>query len=351
MGDDTRSGPTAAPGRRSARAGPLARPAVALALAWAATCTACAGRDVPEASQFACTGELCGQDASDAALAIALDAAAADAATVDATSQRAQDSRSGAAAGTALIAAGTFAMGCNLVWDTACAADEQPQHVVELSAFRIDLYETTVDRYTACMNDGGCSKPVKTRASHGAAFHFGASGAGNHPVNGVSWSQAKAFCAWAGGRLPTEAEWERAARGGCELLEPGTCLGATFVFPWGHAAANCELAVMADGGDGCGTKGTWPVGSKPQGNSPYGLFDMAGNVWEWVADYWAVDWYQLSAGPDPTGPATGTTRVMRGGSLAFSADYLRASSRGQAAATDVDADLGFRCVYGPAQRL
>jgi len=170
--------------------------------------------------------------------------------------------------GMCLIPAGSFWMGCNSAVDNDCDSDESPYHEVTLSGYYIDKTEVTVDDYADCVTAGACTAP-STASSY---CNWEVSGKGNHPVNCVNWSQAGEYCTWAGKRLPTEAEWEKAARGTDGRK-----------YPWGNEDATCEYAVMDDGVNGCGTDSTWNVCSKsPAGDSPYGLCDMSGNVWEWV---------------------------------------------------------------------
>ncbi len=152
----------------------------------------------------------------------------------------------------------------------------------------------------------------------------------NQPVVCVDWTQATAYAKWVGGRLPTEAEWEYAARSG----------GRDQEYPWGNQKATCNHAIMADGGDGCGRDSTWPVCSKPAGNTAQGLCDMSGNVWEWVSDWYGN--YASGALTNPTGPSSGSYRVFRGGSWIYTAGYLRAANRSNRAPGTRGDYIGFR---------
>jgi len=207
------------------------------------------------------------------------------------------------------IPGGSFWMGCNSDVDTECESDEMPYHEVTLGRYYMDKTEVTVDQYAGCVTDGSCTPP------HTGGFcNWGVSGKGSNPVNCVNWIQAGEFCAWAGKRLPTEAEWEKAARGTDGRK-----------FPWGNDVATCQYAVMYSGKGGCGTGGTWNVCSKTAGNSPYGLCDMAGNVYEWVSDWYDSKYYVSSPSSSPTGPVNGLDRVNRGAS--FQCFNIRVSSR------------------------
>ncbi|GMV41598.1 MAG: hypothetical protein AMXMBFR64_33140 [Myxococcales bacterium] len=219
------------------------------------------------------------------------------------------------------IPGGTFQMGSN-----EGDSDERPVHSVTVRGFQMAKTETTVGEYRKCVDAGKCSAPET-----GTYCNWGKSGREDHPVNCVDWNQAKAFCAWAGGRLPTEAEWEYAARSG----------GRAQSYPWGNEKATCARAVMDDGGNGCGRNSTWPVCSKTGGDSAHGLCDLAGNVWEWVADWKGS--YGSSPASDPQGPGSGSDRVRRGGGFYYDASLLRASYRGGHVPSDAGAGLGFRC--------
>ena len=228
-----------------------------------------------------------------------------------------------------LVPGGSFPRG-----STKGSDDERPRRSIHVDAFQIDRQEVTVARYRKCVQAGGCTAPGTA-----GACNWGQSGRDDHPVNCVDWDQARKYCAWAGGRLPSEAEWDKAARGtdGRE-------------YPWGSAKPTCERAVMDDGGFGCGQNRTWPVGSKPLGDSPYGAHDMAGNVWEWVRDWYRKDYYGSSPARNPQGPSSGETRVVRGGSWSGSgsrggnAEDMRAANRFSISPARRNAGVGFRCV-------
>ena len=227
--------------------------------------------------------------------------------------------------GMVLIPAGSFWMGCNSTVDSDCYNDEKPYHKVTLSAYYIDKTEVTQGEYRKCVDAGECDTP---------SCKWDPTGTPNRPVVCVDWNDATAYCAWAGKRLPTEAEWEKAARGTDGRK-----------YPWGNQTATCEYAVMYDGShSGCGTGSTWDVCSKsPAGDSPYGLCDMSGNVWEWVSDWFGSGYYSNSPSSNPTGPDSGSSRVSRGGSFDFYGVSLRASSRDYDTPSHGHADLGFRC--------
>jgi len=232
--------------------------------------------------------------------------------------------------GMCLIPAGSFWMGCNSAVDNDCDSDESPYHEVTLSGYYIDKTEVTVDDYADCVTAGACTAP-STASSY---CNWEVSGKGNHPVNCVNWSQAGEYCTWAGKRLPTEAEWEKAARGTDGRK-----------YPWGNEDATCEYAVMDDGGNGCGTDSTWNVcGKSPAGDSPYGLCDMSGNVWEWVSDWYDSGYYTNSPASNPTGPVSGSDRVKRGGRFGTYDFGLRAANRSYDSPSYDYVSLGFRCV-------
>ena len=230
------------------------------------------------------------------------------------------------------VPAGEFRMGCDKKGDPDCWAGEEPVHTVHVDAFSIDKYEVTFRRYQKCIDAGRCKEP-----GIGGACNYGWPGKDDMPVNCVTWYQAEAFCKWEGKRLPTEAEWEKAARG-TDLRR----------FPWGSAAPSCEYAAMdrpGAGHMGCGTGDTLPVGSRPAGASPYGAMDMAGNLWEWTADWYDPFYYWNSPKRDPRGPGSGTYKTARGGDIyTRTPRALRTAVRFNYAPENYSIAVGFRCV-------
>ncbi|MGH2524803.1 MAG: SUMF1/EgtB/PvdO family nonheme iron enzyme, partial [Anaerolineales bacterium] len=222
--------------------------------------------------------------------------------------------------GMVLIPAGTFNMGSD-----RGRADERPVHAVTLPAFFMDQYEVTNARYEKCVAEQGCAPPANT-GGFTRSFYFGNPEFANHPAIFVSWEQAEAFCQWEGKRLPTEAEWEYSASGGDGRR-----------YPWGDTFDFNLLPVNS--------RDTVAVGSFPGGASPFGVYDMAGNVGEWVADRYSATYYRESPAENPPGPEEGNARVYRGGSFgnANSANYTttRRYNQGQ---RFFDSDIGFRCV-------
>ena len=219
------------------------------------------------------------------------------------------------------IPAGEFLMGSN-----DRNADESPQHSVYLDAYWIDRTEVTNAMYAACVQAGACVTPVSSASSTRSSY-FNNPDYGNYPVIFINWDQAAAYCEWAGRRLPSEAEWEKAARG-----EDGN------ICPWGNSAPANNLlnyaGVVAD---------TSPVGSYPDGASPFGLLDMSGNVWEWTADWYGHDYYQDSPFENPGGPEEGSKRVLKGGSWYYDTNYIRSAFRFSSDIITRLNDVGFRC--------
>ncbi|MBU1431664.1 formylglycine-generating enzyme family protein [Myxococcota bacterium] len=209
-------------------------------------------------------------------------------------------------------------------------AEKQPLHPVTLAAFALSKTEVTVAQYRACVEAKACTPP--TPMSRDPLCNWGYADRDAHPINCVSWAQAQAFAAWAGGRLPSEAEFEYAARS----------RGQDAKYPWGSAKATCEHAVMHPRGGlkGCEAERTWPVCSKPKGHTAQGLCDMAGNVYEWTADVH----FEGAAPPADGKPrqGEGTQRVYRGGGWGSPASALTTTSRFKREGKNRFNGLGFR---------
>jgi formylglycine-generating enzyme required for sulfatase activity len=221
--------------------------------------------------------------------------------------------------GMVLIPAGEFLMGAE-----DGQQDARPSHRVYLSSYWIDQYEVTNTQYRLCVDAGSCTLP-KDRQT------FEDRQGTQHPVTNITWNQARSFCQWLGKRLPTEAEWEKAARGTDGRR-----------YPWGndgealkHHMANRKLKT----GDG----GVDPVGRQTSTASPYGVFDLIGSVSEWVKDWYAEDFYQASPSRDPQGPLRGSFRVLRGGEWNEKNPNFQASYRGWDEVTYWGPTLGVRC--------
>lgn len=211
-----------------------------------------------------------------------------------------------------LVPEGDFIMGSD-----SWSKDERPAHQVYLDSYYIDKYEVTNVLYKACVDMGKCDPPFDTN-------FFDNSRSAEHPVVYVSWNMAKGYCEWRDARLPTEAEWEKAARGTDERT-----------YPWGNEMDDSFLNHLPNL--------TKPVGSYTMGISPYGVYDMAGNVWEWVADWYDESYYARSPGVSPLGPEEGNRRVLRGGAIYTGDVMVRTTVRGKIDPITTDSRTGFRC--------
>ena len=207
-------------------------------------------------------------------------------------------------------------------------ADEQPVHKVYVDAFFMDINQLSVAQYARFLEDTHHEVPPEWSLMNKPGHQ-------SRPVANVDWVDAEAYCKWAGKRQPTEAEWEKAARG---------TDGRTY--PWGNAPPTGSHATSG--------KEIWsnhaavtPVGTYEEGKSPYGIYDMAGNVWEWVSDWYDPDYYQTSPSQNPTGPPTGGHKVVRGGSWGSGPKDLRSADREVHVPSFRGYGTGFRCAKTP----
>ena len=220
------------------------------------------------------------------------------------------------------IPAGEFFMGLDGVHTLE---DERPAHRVWLDTFAIDQYEVTTAQFAEFLNAENRESPWQWETVE-LSRH------GDRPVVGVSWHDAEAYCRWKGRRLPTEAEWEKSARG----IDGRS-------YPWGNQAPTNQHANFALGARFSYDLVLTPVQSHPQGRSPYGLHHMAGNVYEWVQDWYAIDYYDGSPDRNPTGPEQGQFKVVRGGSWSDLPKYLLTYGRFKLSPDTRNSYTGFRC--------
>jgi serine/threonine-protein kinase len=235
------------------------------------------------------------------------------------------------------VPGGSFLMGSPQD-DADAQPHEWPQHTVDLSPFWLDQTEVTNDQYRLCVEAEACLPPVLGKFFDDPAY-------GDHPVVYVRWKQAKSYCDWLAKEtnwpvaLPTEAQWEKAA-----AWDPQA--QSHRLYPWGDQPPTTDLANLS----ASGLNKTTPVGSYPDGASFYGPLDLAGNVWEWVADWYDQDYYARPDLPlDPPGPASGSQHVMRGGSFGFDAAKARTAHRTAGGAQANGVGLGFRCAVNTAE--
>lgn len=221
------------------------------------------------------------------------------------------------------VPAGEFIMGAAPSPPGGDSDEDNPIHAVSLSDFWIYRTKVTNQQYALCVSLGICTPPSSEEAPYYTALEFA-----NQPIMGVDWEQAQTYCNWLNARLPTEAEWEKTARG------PNGNL-----YPWGDAEPACDLLNF----NNCVGMKT-DVTDYPDGKSYYEALDMAGNAFEWVADWYDPEYYSVSPAENPPGPATGEVRSMRGSSFESAAEQVPSAKRSYLEPEEHRADLGFRCV-------
>ncbi len=237
-----------------------------------------------------------------------------------------------------LIPAGKSTMGSA----EAHPPDRTPEHAIQIDSYYFDLYEVSLGEFVAFLNEKGNPENAYIRVDRGTAIrqendrYTVEQGKENHPANFVSWFGADAYCRWKGKRLPTEAEWERAARGNTDRT-----------YAWGHQPPTASFLNLTSERDW--KKVLLPVGSFKKGKSWSGAYDMAGSVWEWCSDWYSPVYYKKSPSRNPKGPATGQHRVMRGGQAGRSLLHLESSYRAHNVPGLQGPLTGFRCSLTPPE--
>jgi formylglycine-generating enzyme required for sulfatase activity len=248
--------------------------------------------------------------------------------------------------GECLVSQGNFCMGCQEIDGVSCNEDELPYHKIFLTAYKIDQYEVTASQYKECVQAGKCEeKNIYLEDSN--SCNYGVIGKENHPMNCINWLGAEQYCKWKKKRLPTEAEWEKAARGNDGRI-----------YPWNNNNFGCAYSIVDidnipnNNNEGCEQNSTSEVGFIA-GISPYGLHDVSGNVMEWVNDYYSNTYYSeiglndtddFKEMENPQGPKTGNSKVLRGGGWRTFGEFAYTFRRERYIPSFGHDDYGFRCV-------
>nr|HPL82324.1 SUMF1/EgtB/PvdO family nonheme iron enzyme [Anaerolineaceae bacterium] len=223
------------------------------------------------------------------------------------------------------VPAGEFEMGSD-----DGDSDEYPVRQIYMDAYWIDKFEVSNAQYARCVAAGVCSEQLYPGSNSGRDY-YGNPDYNNYPVINVTWEHAQTYCEWVGGNLPTEAQWEKASRG-----TDGRS------YPWGEESPTCQLANFNVGNDNICVGDTNIVTAHESGASPYGALNLAGNVWEWVYDWYGP--YKEGETRNPLELSTGFTKVFRGGSWEDNNGDIRSANRSDVSPSNVDGRIGFRCV-------
>lgn len=247
-----------------------------------------------------------------------------------------------------LIPQGYAWMGCNENVETDCPAAELPYLEISTKAYYIDKYEVTVADFQKCIKAKKCGdEAFSYETVKGNPYCNLGAGKDNHPMNCVSYFGAQAYCLWVGKRLPSEGEWEKAARGGCEIHGDENCEEKSYIYTWGNEGEpSCSNVNMATGPAdwGCGSDSTSAGGSYEAGKSPYGAYDMLGNLYEWVDDEWSDDHSNAKPDGSSIGAADSEGVVKGGGFMQQDKNQFRISYRAKQYTEEILYSRGFRCV-------
>ncbi len=212
-----------------------------------------------------------------------------------------------------------------VIGDPGGSGNDAPRHAVQLSAYWINRTQVTNAQYAACVRASGCTKPIRKAINP----HYYDPAYSQHPAVYITWDQARAFCQWAGGDLPTEAQWEHAATANRQQT-----------YAWGENEPASEVTNVNHP-----QRGTVKVGSNKHNASPYGALDMGGNVREWVLDWYSARYYRVSAKQDPAGPASGEKKVLRGAAWSDPENFSFVWHRLAHVPGSAGANRGFRCAF------
>ncbi|HSW60455.1 MAG TPA: SUMF1/EgtB/PvdO family nonheme iron enzyme [bacterium] len=246
-----------------------------------------------------------------------------------------------------LIPQGYAWMGCNENVETDCPAAELPYLEISTKAYYIDKYEVTVSDFQKCIDAKACGDEEFAYDTVKGNPYCNLGARDTHPMNCVSYFGAAAYCLWKGKRLPSEGEWEKAARGGCEIHGDENCEEKSYIYTWGNEGEpDCSKVNMASSASdwGCGSDATSVGGSYEAGKSPYGAYDMLGNLFEWVDDKWSDNHDGAKPDGSSIGTADGEAVIKGGGFMQINKSQFRISFRASEYTEQILYSRGFRCV-------